>query len=255
MLTLCEDAVTNGGIVSLDTTGVYFRLVWAYGVSDAEFRRYAQEFWDLQQNNPEGAMFPEWLLQSVDQGWMTEAPSTREAFVYSANTLYVQHLLAKLGEPTGKVLEQLADYLMSCMAGCRTARRKSSESTDYDLVCAVDGIELDFRSELGRYFVCECKDWSKPADFTTMAKFCRVLDSVKARFGILFSRKGISGVENTDSAAREQLKVFQDRGIVIVVLDEADVRKVAAGGNLIQMLRQKYEAVRLDLRPQRPNPR
>ena len=194
-------------------------------------------------------MFPEWLLQNVDQGWMTEIPSTSEASVYVANTSYINYLLTKLGEPTGKVLEQLAEYLMSRMPGCRTARRRTSESTDYDIVCAVEGLELDYRSELGRYFVCECKDWSKPADFTTMAKFCRVLDSTKARFGILFSREGISGAKSTTFAARELLKVYQDRGIVIVVFDEVDFRIVADGGNLIQILRQKYEVVRLDLRP------
>lgn len=138
---------------------------------------------------------------------------------------------------------------MSCMPGCRTARRRRSESTDYDLICAVEGFELDYRSELGRYFVCECKDWAKAADFTTMAKFCRVLDSTKSRFGILFSRNGITGAGNTAFAAREQLKVFQDRGIVIVVFDESDIRRVADGGNLIQILRQKYEVVRLDLLP------
>jgi hypothetical protein len=194
-------------------------------------------------------MFPEWLLQNVDQGWMTEIPSTSEASVYVANTSYINYLLTKLREPTGKVLEQLAEYLMSCMPGCRTARRRTSESTDYDIVCAVEGLELDYRSELGRYFVCECKDWSKPADFTTMAKFCRVLDSTKARFGILFSREGISGAKSTTFAGRELLKVYQDRGIVIVVFDEVDFRIVADGGNLIQILRQKYEVVRLDLRP------
>jgi hypothetical protein len=68
----------------------------------------------------------------------------------------------------------------------------------------------------GRYFVCECKDWDKPADFTTMAKFCRVLDSFKARFGILFSKGGYSPeTAAPQDAAREQLKVFQDRGIVV----------------------------------------
>ena len=137
---------------------------------------------------------------------------------------------------------------MFSMPGCRTARRQHSHSTDYDLVCAVEGLELDFRSELGRYFVCECKDWDKPADFTTMAKFCRVLDSTKARFGILFSKKGISGDNKNTFAEREQLKVFQDRGIVIVVFDQNDIKEVSDGANLIRILRQKYEAVRLDLR-------
>jgi hypothetical protein len=40
--------------------------------------------------------------------------------------------------------------------------------------------------------LCECKDWTEPADFTAMAKFCRVLDGTKSRFGILFSRSGIT---------------------------------------------------------------
>jgi hypothetical protein len=116
----------------------------------------------------------------------------------------------------------------------------------------MEGPDLDFRSELGRYFVCECKDWSKPADFTTMAKFCRVLDSTKARFGILCSRSGISGRGRSVFAEREQLKVYQDRGIVIVVLDARDLRSVAAGVNLVSLLRERYEGVRLDLKGAAP---
>jgi len=112
----------------------------------------------------------------------------------------------------------------------------------------MDGFELDFRSEFGRYFVCECKDWEAPADFTTMAKFCRVLDSIKARFGILFSRSGISGAGTARFAEREQLKVYQDRGVVIVVLNLSDLQAVAKGVNLITLLRRQYETVRLDLR-------
>jgi hypothetical protein len=112
----------------------------------------------------------------------------------------------------------------------------------------MEGFDVDFRSELGRYFVCECKDWSSPADFTTMAKFCRVLDSFKAKFGILFSRSGISGQRGTAFAALEQLKVFQDRGIVIVVLNLQDLESVAAGKSFISLLRTRYESVRLDIR-------
>jgi hypothetical protein len=72
-------------------------------------------------------------------------------------------------------------------------QRGTSKSTDYDIICTMEGFDLDFRSELGRYFVCESKDWESPADFTVLAKFCWVLDSIKSRFGILFSKSGISG--------------------------------------------------------------
>ena len=131
--------------------------------------------------------------------------------------------------------------------GCRAYRRKRSESTDYDLVGSFEGPSLDFRSELGRYFVCECKDWKKPADFTTVAKLARVLDSVKSRFGILMSKKGISGAGDLRFAEREQLKVYADRGVAIVVITECDLERIAKGESFLGMLRNRYETIRLDL--------
>jgi len=50
------------------------------------------------------------------------------------------------------------------------------------------------------------------------------------------------------SPAREQLKVYQDRGIVVVVVDLKDLESVATGQNLISLLRSRYESVRLDIR-------
>jgi hypothetical protein len=247
MLTLCEDAIREKGIVSPETTGIYFRLVWEHGLPDSELKRYATKMYELSENNSVDSLFPEWILQELDQNWMTEFPAPKEAAVYSINRRYVQFLISKLGEPTGKTLERLAEYVLSCMPGCKTNRRQRSGSTDYDIVSSMEGFEVDFRSELGRYFVCECKDWQSPADFTTMAKFCRVLDSTKSRFGILFSKSGISGEGKTEHAEREQLKVFQDRGMVIVVVDQDDLVYVANGGNFINLLRAKYERVRLDL--------
>lgn len=247
MLTLCEDAINMRGEVSPETSGVYFRLVWGHGLPDAELKRYSRKIYELHTHNPDDSLFPEWILQELDQDWIAELPAPREAGVYSANTGYIRHLMSKMGESTGRVLERLADYTLSCMPGCRTTRRQRSGSTDYDIVCSMEGFDVDFRSEFGRHFVCECKDWQKPADFTTMAKFCRVLDSTKSRFGILFSKGGVSGHGKTAHAEREQLKVFQDRGMVIVVVDEADIEYVAKGGNFIHLLRAKYKRVRLDL--------
>ena len=174
-------------------------------------------------------------------------PSPYEARVYVVNKQYIKHLLSKLGDKSGKALENISDYLLSCMPGCRTKLRQRTFSTDLDIVCSIEGFEVDFRSEFGRYFVCECKDWKKSASFSTIAKFCRVLDSVKARFGILFSTHGISGKGKNKDAELERLKIFQDRGMVIVVVDKNDLIKVSDGDNFINLLRQKYEKVRLDL--------
>lgn len=247
LLTLCEDAIRGHGTIPPDSTGSYFRLVWR-GLPDPEFRRYAHRVWELSLAHPQAALFPEALLQRLDDAWLTEVPSATEAFFYLANERYVRWLLGQLGGGGGAALELLAEYLLSCMPGCRTRRRQRSGSTDYDVVCSMEGFDVDFRSELGRYFVCECKDWAAAADFTTMAKFCRVLDSFKAKFGILFSKAGITGEGKDAFAALEQLKVFQDRGIVVVVINLKDLQSVASGANLMWLLRTRYEAVRLDIR-------
>lgn len=247
MLALCENAIHEKGEVPPETTGTYWRLVYRHGLPDVEVSRYAAIAYKLSQEHEEETFFPEWIVQEFDKNWIMEIPSANEAGVYVANTLYIQKLMSNLGGGQGDILERLAEYILSCMPGCRTTRRQRTESTDYDIICSMEGFEVDFRSEFGRYFVCECKDWGNPADFTTLAKFCRVLDSVKSSFGILFSKSGISGEGKTKYAEREQLKVFQDRGMVIIVIDNNDLRYVAAGGNLINLLRIKYEGVRLDL--------
>jgi hypothetical protein len=247
MLALCEDAVEGLGVVSPELTGTYFRLVWRLGMPDAYLKQYASECYRVASASETESRYPEWVLQQLDQDWLTEFPNPEEANLYVANTMYIKSLIGRLGDGQGRTLEELAEYVMQCMPGCRTTRRSKSLSTDYDIICTMEGFDVDFRSELGRYFVCECKDWEQPADFSAMAKFCRVLDSVKSKFGILFSKNGISGSGRTRDAEREQLKVFQDRGVVIIVIDQADLRNIAAGQNLVSVLRRKYERVRLDL--------
>lgn len=247
MLALCEDSIRGQGSISPNDTGVYFRLVWRIGMDDSALQSYAKRCYELFKENQIEGRNPEWILQNLDQEWMTEFPTPAESNLYIAHPVYARMLLNKIGTSSGKALEELAEYLMRCMPGCRVKRRGKTHSTDHDLICSMDGFDIDFRSELGRYFVCECKDWDKPADFSAFAKFCRVLDSVKSKFGILFSSKGISGEGKALYADREQLKVFQDRGIVIVVINLSDLERAIDGENFISMLRNKYEEVRLDL--------
>ncbi len=247
VLTLIEDAIACEGTVSPEQHGSYFRAAWVFGMPHNVITHYAKEAYRLFQTDETSGAFPEWVLQQLDQEWITGYPSPEEVDLYPVNRKYVMFLLGGLGDGTGKRLELLAEYLMSIMPGCRVYRRKRSHSTDYDVVCAMEGVQMDFRAEFGRYFVCECKDWQAPAGTTEFAKFCRVLDSVKAKFGILFSKHGISGRGSGDDAAREQLKVFQDRGIIIVVIDESDLSEIANGRSFISLLRSRYESVRLDL--------
>ena len=245
MLTLIEDAIVDGGVIRPER-GVYFRAVWVAGLPDADVKRYATEAYTWSQSQPKEAFYPERTLRELDQDWV-RPPAPAELGIFPGNPRYIRHLIDRLGDKSGKTLQLLAEYLLSAMPGCRTTSPQQSGTHEYDIVCSMEGSDIDFRSELGRYFVCECKDWTEKADVRTVAILCRVLDSVKTRFGILFSKNGISGAGKGRHAELEQLKVFQDRGSVIVVFDKKDLQELAKGANFISLLRAKYERVRLNL--------
>ncbi len=247
MLTACEDAIMGKGHIA-PTTGVYPRMVWKYGFSHQEVTRYAKEIWILYQKCTKEALFPEWILQEIDQDWMTDYPSPREAMSFVPNLRYIRWLIKRLGSGDGKCLERLSHYLISSMPGCRALMRLRSSSTDYDIVGILEGLSLDFRGEIGRYFLCECKDWSIPANVTAISKFCHVIDSAKCKFGIIFSRNDISGKGKTTNAERELLKFFQSKDIIVIVISEKDLKRIANGVNFIALLRLKYEQIKLDLK-------
>lgn len=79
-------------------------------------------------------------------------------------------------------MELLARHVLACMPGARVSKDRVSQqgtNTDYDVVCSLDGFLIDFRTELGRYFIGECKAMSEDATpYAVVTKFCRVLDSI-----------------------------------------------------------------------------
>ena len=247
MYTLCDDAIDRKG-PRYEGSGVYGRISW-HGISEELATEYHHSVYQKATELGEDAWFPERLLTELDRRhlrWMTEYPTAQEYGTYRSNPLYIHHLLDQLGTNQGKTLERLAHYLVSMIPGARVYHRRMTPSSDFDVVGSLEGPGLDFRSELGRYFLCECKDWDNAADVTVVAKLAYFLDSVKSRFGILFSKKGTTGNKMRD-AEHEQLKVYANQGIAIVVIDKNDLENVAKGYSFLSMLRTRYEKVRLDI--------
>jgi hypothetical protein len=100
-------------------------------------------------------------------------------------------------------------------------------------------------SELGRYFVVECKAYGKAVPFDVIAKFARVLEQVRCRFGILFTIKGITGEGAGTHAEAEQHYLFMSRGDIIIVFQDTDFDVLLNGTNIVHILRHKYDRVRL----------
>lgn len=229
--------------------------------------------------------FPEVVLLKLDQNWKTGIPSTAEYGLCYMNGKLITVLLDKIedirqqlaskreersqqpietpnkksnyksktvagpsSKQQGDLLEILGRYLMSCMPGTRINQVpvwQDRTGTDYDVICSLDGFQVDFRTEFGRYFICECKAWNDAVDFDVIAKFGRVLDSVRAKFGIVFSLNGLTGEANNKNAYAEQRNIYRDRGIVIISAKKEDLLKVANGTNFINLIRQKYDDIRL----------
>jgi hypothetical protein len=157
MLTLCEHAIPDKGDVNVEGGGIYFRLAWQYGMPDHEIRKYAKESFGIYQRLGKRAWFPERILLGLDKLWIVDFPSRQELLHYVINPHFVGDLISHLGRSRGKELEVLAQYILACMPGTRTYTRKKSYSTDYDVVCSFEGLVGDFRDEIGRYVICECK--------------------------------------------------------------------------------------------------
>jgi hypothetical protein len=245
MLAFCEDILNDDAIV-INHRGAFYRGLWRHGMPETLFQSLAQQAKRTPHFRPP-TLFPEELLQTLNENWLTETPDAREVGAYTINRRYAQTLLERTGEKSGRALETLAHYLLTCMPGVRTHRRLISGTSEYDIVCSLDGPEQDFRSELGRYFICECKDWSRASDVGALAKFAMLLKGTNARLGILFSQKGLSGKNKEQYAARERLRLYTHDQVVIVVITRDDLQQIIAGASFIELLRQKYEAVRLDL--------
>ncbi len=171
MLALCDEG-SRREVAATD--GSYQRLLVVHGVLETEIRRYATRIRELYQDGSEYRRFPESILLDLDDNWMAEAPSNQESLRYFATPSYVRYLLGKINwlhqhdndnsNEKGRVLERLAAYTLFCMPGARVRQRvvEQGTATDRDVVCSLDGHIVDFRTELGRYFVAECITISAP---------------------------------------------------------------------------------------------
>jgi hypothetical protein len=77
MLTLIEDAIASGGTVSPEHTGSYVGAAWIFGLPHSLIDRYAKGAHRLFQGDPESGAFPEWVLQQLDQEWITSYPTPK----------------------------------------------------------------------------------------------------------------------------------------------------------------------------------
>lgn len=243
MCALIEDIKTDSGNIR-DDRGAVFRAKWRHQLSQLFLEEIAQK---VQINSTDFEQYPDAVLQNLPFGWQNEIPSVRESRAYVINRCYVNDMLDCLGDNQGKNLESLMFYLLICVPGLRAQMRLRTRTCEFDIVGSIDGTYADFRSELGRYFACECKDRKEISGYPHLAKFAMSLLGIKSKLGIFVSTSGITGQANTTDAKATIQRIYAESGTVIIAIDKNDLLRVKNGANLVDLMQIRYEQVRLDL--------
>lgn len=181
---------------------------------------------------------------------LAEAASFRE---FPLSPAYFQALsecvhLAETPQEKGGALEDLAFYLLALLPGCGPRRNVLDEdlASESDIVVRNLNQVANLTAELlGRHFLVECKNWEKRVGVRDVGYFLYRMRLTHARFGIIFSKSGISGGDEGKAARALIRRAFHEDGSVCVVVDDRDLANLAQGkGSFWWMLLEKIEKLR-----------
>ena len=126
----------------------------------------------------------------------------------------------------GTALEDLATYLLLLVPGLIPARNLLDDRLAFesDLVVRDLGGPVGVTSQLmGQDILIECKNWKVPVGVQQVGYFLYRMHLTHTRFGIIFSKKGITGSKD-DKAAHDLIrKAFHEDGDVCIVVNSVDI--------------------------------
>jgi hypothetical protein len=173
---------------------------------------------------------------------------------YHPNIPYLRTMFQKITETADFVLwEQFAAFLMSAIDGMEpiTDLRVGGGTYQFDAIIR-NCIQNDLlKNILGDYVGIECKLYSEErVNAEQIDHFAMKLKYHDMKSGIIFTKNSISGW--TDSQGEQygklvQTKIFNRDSIIIFDINQEDVNKILNGTNLIELIIEKYESVRLGI--------
>lgn len=166
------------------------------------------------------------MLLEVESSWTSK--------VKNANTL------------RGRTLEDLCCYLLSCVIPFSITYDLRTPTNQIDIlteVLAFDG-HNPFLQGIGQYFASECKNENRPVGVTHVEKFSAVLEHHNLNFGIIFSRKGLTGLSNFREAHRFIVFFLARTNKRILNITYEDIKRMLETRlNFLSLLRQKNHAL------------
>jgi hypothetical protein len=147
-------------------------------------------------------------------------------------------------------LESLAAWLLAQLPGVRVKRQDlRTRSAEIDIVAESIGVDRRrFFDDFGRYFLVECKNWAEPVGAKEIRDFVMKLVKTNVRLGLFVTRKGITAGSGNEDAMREIQFCHDVLHTSVLVISEDEIRAVCRGVDLYDILDEKLDRLRFDLR-------
>lgn len=137
-----------------------------------------------------------------------------------------------------KSLENLASYLFLLIPCCFPELNINAQDKAFEFDVLVHNANPNgnlIAETFGRYFLGECKNWASKVGAPEVGYFFDRMKTVRANFGVLFTREGITGVEGT--AAQSVIRRhFQQENIICVVLSDEELHELGNNGTTFRSL-------------------
>jgi hypothetical protein len=165
------------------------------------------------------------------------------------NALYKQANDSNGARSKGVSLEDLALYLLMLLPGCVPHKNVLAEQRMFEsdvLIHNLSPASTVITDLFGRHFLIECKNRKEKADSAIIGYFLYRMKLTHTRFGIIFSKSGITGGKNHEAAHELTRRAFHEDHLICVLISNEDLEKFGRGTeiNFWWLLLEKIEALR-----------
>lgn len=141
----------------------------------------------------------------------------------------------------GESLEEVITYLFTSYKGYFDVRQNvRSRISELDIHLWFRPGDDPMLRKFGEEIIVECKNWQQPVGKHEINDLAGDMIGRKCRTGILVSRKGITGKDFKDAVGQRLVWFHSELNLIILVLTLPDIKSIADGKDLINLLKEKY---------------
>ena len=237
-------------------------LLTILGMSDEELNNFTEiaeenlksinQNWNLPNSFAEDVV-TRFLLKYPESSHLFANSSSKEE--YKISKPYYSSLLEQIDidhsnvKEKGNALEYLASYLFTLVPGWCPRQNiiDEYETFENDIVIRNVSKGNDPASDiLGRHYLIECKNWENKIGVSLVGYFLYRMRLTHVKFGVIFSKFGITGTEENEKNARSIIrKAFHEDGSICIVIQKNDLENLLdKTPSFISLLYERIERIR-----------